>query len=296
MEILLIDDVANHLLRDLNAKVAEQMEGDCVFVNSALFPPLDDGFRAAIEQIKSSSKRTRLVVILETYGGTPETVERLVAVMRKHYKEVDFVVPNFAYSAGTVLALSGDRIFMDYYSVLGPIDPQYQDKPGGRPQPGFGYLAKFQEIKERINAAAPGDCRAELAYFLQKFDPARLFHIEQSIQHGVSLIAEWLPKYKFKNWKETETRKESVTPAMRKERAEKIAKILGDATRWHSHGRGISMRDLSGPDIKLKIDDFADDPELNGKIRHYHGMAVDYCSYKMGMADYIHSQLGIRRV
>ncbi len=51
----------------------------------------------------------------------------MVSVMRKHYKEVSFIVPSHAYSAGTVLVLSGDKIYMDYYSVLGPIDPQYPD-------------------------------------------------------------------------------------------------------------------------------------------------------------------------
>jgi len=54
-----------------------------------------------------------------------ETIERIVAVMRNHYESVSFIIPNFAFSAGTVLALSGDEIYMDYYSVLGHIDPQY---------------------------------------------------------------------------------------------------------------------------------------------------------------------------
>ena len=36
---------------------------------------------------------------------------------------------------------------MDYYSVLGPIDPQY----GETGLSGVGYLAKFNELKEQIN-------------------------------------------------------------------------------------------------------------------------------------------------
>jgi ClpP class serine protease len=47
-----------------------------------------------------------------------------VTVIRKHYKTVNFVVPDYAMSAGTIFCMSGDKIFMDYASALGPIDPQ----------------------------------------------------------------------------------------------------------------------------------------------------------------------------
>jgi ClpP class serine protease len=55
-------------------------------------------------------------------------VERIVSVFRKHYDIVEYVVPNYAYSASTILVLSGDEIYLDYYSVLGPIDPQMEDE------------------------------------------------------------------------------------------------------------------------------------------------------------------------
>ena len=272
------------------------MQGDCVFINCGMRPPLDDEFRVVVEDLKRDSKEKHLIIVLETNGGFMETVERLVAVMRMHYKRVSFVIPNYAYSAGTVLALSGDKIFMNYYAVLGPIDPQYRDNDG-KFLPGYGYLAKFQEITKTVNESTdPSKCRAELAYLVKKFDPALLFHIEQGIEHGISLITEWLPKYKFKNWSKTETNGHKVTPTMKQERAKNIAEILGDASKWHSHGRGIPMRDLGGNDIKLLIDDFDNDPDLSYKIQHYHGLAVDYFSAKMGVAGYIHSKLGLRRV
>ncbi len=272
------------------------MGGDCVLINCGLRPPLDDEFRVVIEDIKRSGDQRRLVVILETMGGFMETVERLVAIMRTHYKQVSFVVPNFAFSAGTVLALSGDRIYMDYYSVLGPIDPQYRDSDG-RFLSGYGYLAKFHEITKVINeSSSSADCRAELSYLVQKFDPALLFHIEQGVEHGISLITEWLPKYKFSNWSETAPEGKNVTEEMKRDRAKEIAEILGDASKWHSHGRGIPMKDLCGDDIKLLIDDFGLDAELSETIRNYHGLTVDYYTKKLGVAGYVHSQQGLRRV
>ena len=48
----------------------------------------------------------------------------MVETLRHHYDIVDFVVPTHAYSAGTIFVMSGDSIYMDYYSRLGPIDPK----------------------------------------------------------------------------------------------------------------------------------------------------------------------------
>ena len=295
MEAINVDQLSNSVLTQLNHELAETMGGDCVIINSAIFPPLDDEFRVVIEEIKRHSEENHLIVVLQTTGGYMETVERLVAVMRSHYEKVSFVIPNYAFSAGTVLALSGDKIFMDYYSVLGPIDPQFMNNDGS-PLPGQGYLKKFKEITEKINEAKDAKkVRAEISFLVQKFDPAQLFSVEQGIQHGITLITEWLPKYKFKDWNKTETRGKKVTAAMKKRRAKKIAETLGDASKWHSHGRGISLQQLGSSDIKLLIDDFGTDDSLNEIIRNYHGLASDYIA-KMGIDAYIHSMTGIRRI
>jgi hypothetical protein len=295
LEAINVDQLSHGVLSQMNAEISKEMKGDCVFINSSMFPPLDDEFRIAIEDVKANSQSRHLVVILETNGGLMETVERLVEVMRAHYDEVSFVIPNFAYSAGTVLALSGDTIYMDYYSVLGPIDPQYRNNDG-QYLPGHGVLAKYEELCKRVNSASsPDECRAELAYLIKNFDPAQLFQIEQAVQHGITLITEWLPKYKFKNWKKTKSRGKAVTPRMKKLRATRIAKTLGDASRWHSHGRGISMRDLNGSDVDLIIEDFATNPTLDQHIRNYHGLAVDYFG-KLGWRAYLHTNIGPRRV
>ena len=162
----------------------------------------------------------------------------------------------------------------------------------------MGYLAKFQELTERVNNPPDGDVtkvQAELAILIKKFDPAKLFDIEQSVDHAKSLLQEWLPKYKFKDWATTETAGKQVDPDDKVKRAEEIAKVLGDAGRWHSHGRGISIRELESEEIKLKIRDFGNDPKLNEAVRHYHALFVDYLR-KRGMRGALHSERGFQRV
>jgi hypothetical protein len=299
MDTISSDQLVEHTLLEANRDLSRQLGGDVLSFKAPMMQPVDDIVRTEVEGIcerQTKRKMTKIVVLVETEGGFVETVERIVSVLRRHYQTVEFIIPNFAYSAGTLLVMSGDEIYMDYYSVLGPIDPQYPGEDG-KYVPGMGYLAKFQELLEKVNDPPGGDdskVKAELAILIKKFDPAKLFDIEQSVDHAKSLLKEWLPKYKFKDWGPTASGR-PVTPEDKIKRAEDIAAVLGDAKRWHSHGRGITIRELESEEIKLKIKDFGADPKLNATIRHYHGLFIDYLR-KRGIRGALHSARGVRRV
>lgn len=301
MDTISSDQLVEQTLIDANKDLAKHLGGDVLSIKAPMMQPVDDIVRTEVEGIceRQSIKQkraTKIIVLVETEGGFVETVERIVSVLRRHYETVEFIIPNFAYSAGTLLVMSGDEIYMDYYSVLGPIDPQYPGEDG-KYVPGMGYLAKFQELLERVNDPPNGDdskVKAELAILIKKFDPAKLFDIEQSVDHAKSLLKEWLPKYKFKDWGTTSTGK-TVDDNDKIARADEIAAVLGDAKRWHSHGRGITIRELESEEIKLKIKDFGADPKLNATIRHYHGLFIDYLR-KRGIRGALHSTRGVRRV
>lgn len=86
--------------------------------------------RDLIEGIQDDGKHECLSIVLNTPGGDVKTVEKLANINRHFYREVDFIVLDSAMSAGTVFGLSGDRIFMEYTSSLGSIDPQVRNKQG----------------------------------------------------------------------------------------------------------------------------------------------------------------------
>lgn len=296
MDTIKCNDVIEHALGGGNNALAKHFKSDVIFLKAPLRQPVDDAVKDEIEELKRlKNPSKRLTVLVETTGGYVETVERIVSVFRRNYDIVEYIVPNYAYSAGTILVLSGDEIYMDYYSVLGPIDPQMESETGYL-LPGLGYLAKFEELVSVINAASnPAAARAEMAYLINKFEPARLFSIEQAIEHSKVLIKEWLPKYKFKNWKVKETSGDPVEDKDREDRADHIAAVLGDAKKWHSHGRGVGIKELESDDIKLKIVNYSDDKDLYGNISHYYGLFVDYLS-KRGFEGAIHSKRGVRRL
>lgn len=265
-------------------KLQQVMSADVLSFIGPLYSGVDDEIRKAIEAIPS--RKNKLAVVVETPGGFIEPVQRIVEVLRRHYPtHVDFIVPNAAMSAGTVLVMSGDSIYMDYYSVLGPIDPQVQSASGGGLVPGNGYLKQYERLIEK--SAAGTLTTAELSFLIQKFDPAELYQLEQAKNLSVTLLKEWLTKYKFKNWKTTETRNLTVTDQMREQRATKIADTLNDTDKWHSHGRGISM-EVARKELELKLEDFGALQPLNDAICHYYRLLVDYAT-KMGHSGVIHT-------
>jgi hypothetical protein len=267
-------------------------ESDVISFIGPLVPDSDNMVRAQVEKLwevgqKTQKPREKLTFLLETGGGHVEPVRRIVDVLRHHYPIVNFVIPDYAFSAGTVLAMSGDAIFMDYYSVLGPIDPQIR-QPDGSWATAIGYLKKYDELVDKSNKNELST--AELAFLLNKFDPMTLYSYEQESLLAISLIQEWLPKYKFKNWKVTRTSKKQVTPQMKIDRAMEIGSRLGDPDLWHSHGRGIPMQVLNGDQLNLIIDDMAQDAKFYQQVKDYFSLLRDF-SVKMRHGLVVHTRL-----
>ncbi len=266
----IIEDQLHQHLGD----VEKALSADVLTFIGPIMYGVDDLIRDAIENRPNRSKR--LAVVLETGGGIIEVAQRIADILRHHYAYVEFVIPNTAMSAGTVLVMSGDAIRMDYYSTLGPIDPQVQ-RPGNPNVwiPALGYLIQYERLIEKSRKGQL--TTAEATFLIQKFDPAELYRYEQARQLSITLLKQWLVKYKFRNWRRTATRNIKVSRKMKEQRAEEIAKILNDTDRWHTHSRGISM-DVLRKDLKLVVEDFGGDLTLNNSIRTYYRLLTDYTS------------------
>ncbi len=265
------------------ASIERDFDADTLTYIGPITTGADDHIKDAIEGLPRHKKR--LVFILETNGGFAESTRRISDTLRHHYRTVDFLIPSHAMSAGTILAMSGDSIWMDYYSVLGPIDPQVQSQDGSRLIPALGYLIKYEELLARANAGQAGGAELEI---LLNFNQGELYSYEQARALSISLLEEWLVRYKFRNWRRTERRRQPVTRAMKKARAREIAAILNDAKRWNSHGIGINMAVLKR-DLKLKIDDFGAKKELRQDVRAYHKLLLDYMG-RMGQTSVVHTR------
>jgi len=266
--------VERHLsqyLQDLESA----LESDILSVNGSLLFGVDDAIRKAVEERRQQPQsRSKLAVILTTAGGYIEVVQRIVHTLRHHYSIVNFIVPNYAFSAGTVLVMSGNDIYMNYYSCLGPIDPQVETESGQR-VPALGYLIQWERLLEKANNGKL--TMAEMGLMINGFDQAELYKYEQERALSIAFLEEWLVKYKFKKWKITETQRNKVTQAMRKKRAKIIGEELNKTERWHTHGYGISMAVLQNDkNLKLRIYDFDKFPTWCDIISSYNNLFDDY--------------------
>ena len=263
-----VDNQIKHQLDRHLSTIGDETCADVVAFVSPILPGVDRRLRDAIEAIPE--RRNSVTVILETPGGVVEVVQRMVTVVRSIYDDVIVIVPDRAMSAGTIFALSADRIMMDYFSCLGPIDPQIERD--GRLVPALSYLNQF----ERLNRKAEGGDLTTAEYALvSKLDLGELYQFEQARELSIELLIEWLSRYKFKDWTQTQARGLDVTDEMKKSRAAEIAALLNDADRWHSHARSIDMKTLRD-EVGLRIEDIAEQPALREHVKEYVYLLRDY--------------------
>ena len=60
-----------------------------------------------------------------------------------------------------------------------------------------------------------------------------------------------------------------------------LSEILGDNKIWHSHGRSIGVEALTHI-LKLKIEDYSNDPALTKIIREYNDLICQYIGRNNG--------------
>ncbi len=280
---------AKHLKNQLNIQIGlieEKLKMDVLSIFGPIMPSLEDDVKEAVEKTQSRTKG--IAIIHDTPGGVVEVVERMVKILRHHYKEVVFIIPNRAMSAGTVFALSGDKIYMNYFSCLGPIDPQIEriSVDGQRKLiPALSYVNQYKKLMEK---AQSGNLNSvEFSLLKEQFNLSELETFIQAVELTEDLLKTWLVEYKFKNWKVTEASQSKVTIKIKRKRAKEIAGQLSDYTLWHSHSRMIDKETLEK--IGLKINDFSEIEGLEALVNNYYGLLTDFMqNEKIGL--FIHNK------
>jgi ClpP class serine protease len=84
---------------------------------------------AILRAIRLTPPDQPIDLILHTPGGLVLAAEQIARALVDHKGKVSVIVPHYAMSGGTLIALTADEIVMDPNAVLGPIDPQIGDMP-----------------------------------------------------------------------------------------------------------------------------------------------------------------------
>jgi len=94
-----------------------------------------------LRAIRMTPKDMPIDFIIHTPGGLALAATQIANALSDHQAEVRVIVPHYAMSGGTLIALSADKIIMDEHAVLGPVDPQLGQEPAAS-------IVKIKDLKE----------------------------------------------------------------------------------------------------------------------------------------------------
>jgi hypothetical protein len=161
-------------------------------------------------------------LLLHTPGGDVDAAEKLIGLVRSATGEegqLRVIIPDYAKSAGTLMALGANAIVMSDSSELGPIDPQVSSRDGNGSDVVYSvltYLNAYDAARTALRDT-PDDLAARITF--EKFDPT-IVRKFQSVRNRARSFAENLLKRRGKNFS-------------------KIASELMDVNKYQSHGQMI---------------------------------------------------------
>jgi len=157
--------------------------------NTPNFIDLDDidGFTDLVSSVNGGKE---VDILLHSPGGRPDATERIVSILRSKFDQVHFLISHSAYSAATMLALSGNSITLHPSATLGPIDPQINGTPARSIKRGF------ERVKEIMKNEGPEALPAYIP-LIEKYSLDLLELCDDSEKLSKELVTNWLTQYMF---------------------------------------------------------------------------------------------------
>lgn len=109
-----------------------------------------DDSEDVMRAIRMTPHDTPIDLIMHTPGGIALAATQIALALKAHPAKKTVIVPHYAMSGGTLIALAADEILMDPHAVLGPVDPQLTDGKGAYAASSIIKVLKEKPI-EKIN-------------------------------------------------------------------------------------------------------------------------------------------------
>lgn len=164
-------------------------------------------------------------LLLNSPGGDIDTAEKIITLIRKRAEAapVRVIVPDFAKSAATLIALGANSVVMSHTSELGPIDPQVEltgISGVATTHSAQNYVDSYEKHAKKLREE-PDDPVARR--MLDMLDPVVLEKLKRTIRRSTAIASALLQTAMIKDVEE----------------ANKAARQLADTNQWHSHGQMI---------------------------------------------------------
>jgi hypothetical protein len=103
-------------------KVSEKLDSDVLFFSGAIDR---NSWLSVVNQVKSLKVlRTSVLLILVTPGGDPDAAFKIGRFLQQRYTTVATFIPGWCKSAGTLITLASQKIYIGDLGELGPLDIQ----------------------------------------------------------------------------------------------------------------------------------------------------------------------------
>jgi len=188
------------------------------------------------DQLRTTGSSKKGILMINSPGGNGDAAEKILCMCRKRFSEsFKVIVPDYAKSAATMIALGADEILMGYLSELGPIDPQFSSGLMEPNIPARSFIDGLDMI--RTNVTKNGD-PIELYYpMISKLRPETIARAESAIEGAREFAEKWLKNYQLSG---------------DKKQAEKVAKWLSDGKKYKSHGKVLNVEECKN-ELKLNV-------------------------------------------
>lgn len=110
------------LLSGLVARVEDHRDADVIFYSGPIAMGADDQLLDMVRGRKT--RRRNVLLVLTTYGGDAGVAYRIARCLQESYEALYVLIGGWCKSAGTLLVLGADKIFMNEAAHLGPLDVQ----------------------------------------------------------------------------------------------------------------------------------------------------------------------------
>jgi len=195
--------------------------------------------------LRSVAKADVGYLIINSPGGDGNVAEKVLLMCRQRFpKGFNVIVPDFAKSAATMIALGSDKILMGYLAELGPIDPQLRMAPLGEIIPARSFIDGLEIIRKKVTE----DHDPVQMYFpmMSQIRPEILASCNSAIEGAKEFAKKWLKRYMLKS-----------DP----EQAERVAEWLSGGKVYKSHGKVIDFDEAKNV-LKLNVERIDPDSDL----------------------------------
>lgn len=220
---------------------------------------------AMVDLLHNVPEASNIDFLLHTGGGDVDSAEKITKLLWSKVGtsgSLRVIVPDFAKSAGTLIAIGADAIVMSESSELGPIDPQVviSDGDGNRLQHSVqNYLDAYEKYKQALTVN-PEDEHARI--MLSKLQPERLVLFEGVKERAKRLAEKHLQEGMFRRGQPG-----NFTA---------IAAELIDTKKWLTHGQMIDYNDAQRMGLTVEVRGSADN--------QWQALWKLYCLFRLALA------------